>query len=106
MTAEANGSVVAHVAVGESVELAVRAEVPPGAGTIIAAAWDYGGTGEWVPVDGIDGTGSVLHVTVRHAYEVPGTYFPAVQVVAHRRGDVVARTGRIENVGRVRVVIA
>ncbi|MDT5276552.1 MAG: hypothetical protein QOG95_3484 [Mycobacterium sp.] len=40
-----NGSDRAEAAVGEAVELELRATVPPGAGTIVSADWDFDGTG-------------------------------------------------------------
>ena len=43
VTVSANGSVKAEVRVGEPVNLEVHAEVPPGAGAIIAVAWDFDG---------------------------------------------------------------
>src|SRR5262249_14077000 len=43
----ANGAVRADVAVGDNVEFVAEVEVPPGAGTIIAAEWDFDGRGAW-----------------------------------------------------------
>src|SRR3546814_2951236 len=43
----AGGSARLEAKVGEMVELEVRTEVPPGAGTIIAVEWDFDGQGQY-----------------------------------------------------------
>jgi len=40
-----------------------------------------------------------------HRFAEPGTYFPAVRITTQRQGDVSTRHGRIQNLGRVRVVV-
>jgi len=106
VTATANGAARADVAVGEPVTLAVEAELPDGTGTVIAVEWDFDGTGAFPSSDdGVDGTQSRIASSVTHTYDTPGTYFPAVRVTAHREGDVSARSRRVENLGRCRVVV-
>jgi hypothetical protein len=92
---------------GETVVLAADIETPPGGGTVVRVEWDLDGTGTW-PVDehGVDGTRSALRVEQVTTYAVPGTYFPAVRVTAHRDGDRAAAQRRLVNLGRVRVVVA
>jgi hypothetical protein len=36
---------------------------------------------------------------------VPGTYFPAVRVVANRNGDQTSPYARIQNLARARIVV-
>ena len=43
----ANGGVRAEVAVGETVRFSALVEVPPGTGTIVAAEWDFEGSGDF-----------------------------------------------------------
>src|SRR3546814_10122984 len=43
----AGGSARLEAKVGEMVDLEVRTEVPPGAGTIIAVEWDFDGQGKY-----------------------------------------------------------
>jgi hypothetical protein len=106
VAASANGAIRAEVEVGEPVTLGVVAEVPPDAGTVVSVEWDFDGLGTWpYRAAGIDGTQAVVELDVEHAYEKPGTYFPAVRVLSHRDGDVGATTRRIENIGRARVVV-
>jgi hypothetical protein len=105
--ATANGSARAEVKAGEPVVLEVAAELPPGAGTIIAVEWDFDGTGTWPYVHhGIDGTATTARVAVTHAYDHAGTYFPSVRITSHRDGDLTATYRRIENLARARVVVS
>ncbi|HEX4505397.1 MAG TPA: tannase/feruloyl esterase family alpha/beta hydrolase [Alphaproteobacteria bacterium] len=104
--ATANGSPRADVKPGQPVAFAVDAEVPPGAGTLIAVEWDFDGAGAYpFKHPGIDGKAKALKLDTTHAFDKPGTYFAAVRVVSHRDGDVAATSCRIENLGRVRVVV-
>jgi hypothetical protein len=102
----ANGSDRAEVAAGTPVTLEVVADVPPGAGTVISAQWDFEADGNWsFRHDEIDGSSPGIRLATSHSYEHPGVYFPAVQVVSHRGGDVHAADCRVENLGRARVVV-
>jgi hypothetical protein len=106
VVATANGAIRADVAVGEPVEFEVAAEAPPGAGTIIAAEWEFAGTGLWpIKHAGIDGTAVRISLGVKHRFSKPGTYFPAVRVTSHREGDIAAVHRRQINLARVRVVV-
>jgi hypothetical protein len=104
VSATADGGITARVAAGAPVLLAVNAEVPPRAGRIVAVEWDFDGAGTWSYREaGIDGTRPTASAAVQHAYAQPGTYYPAVRVTAHRRGDMAARYGLTCNLARVRV---
>ena len=46
------------------------------------------------------------HLTASHACSAPGTYFPALRVTSQWLGQMGNPDGRIENLGRVRVVVA
>jgi hypothetical protein len=105
--ATANGGVRADVGVGEAVTLSVSADAPAGGGTIIKVEWDFDGTGAYAFTDEtVDGTCTSVGLETTHAYDTPGTYFPAVRVTAHRDGDVGAEHCRLINLGRVRVVVS
>ena len=106
VTARANGEARADVSVGEPVRLEVTAEVPAGAGTVVRIEWDFDGLGTFPYVDeNVDGTRASLTQNVDHIFDRPGTYFPAVRACSHRDGDIDEPTRRIENLGRVRVVV-
>ena len=51
VTLTVNGGERADVAVGEPVELVGDVEVPPGAGVVVSAEWDYDGSGTYPDVD-------------------------------------------------------
>jgi hypothetical protein len=107
VTVSANGSLAAHVRVGEPVSLQVHAEVPPGAGAIISATWDFDGNGTYPFChDDIDGSASEVTRTHMHTYDAPGTYFAAALVCSHRDGDMSATSRRIPNVARARIVVS
>ena len=95
----------AEVSPGSEVELEARVEMPPGAGTLVRAEWDFRGDGSWPETIAIESgaTSTVLRAT--HRYPEPGTWFPAVRVSGHRRGTA-AEGAPVVNLGRARVVVA
>jgi hypothetical protein len=101
----ANGAARAEVAAGEEVTLAVRAEVPAGAGTVISVKWDFDGTGTYPVTTEVDGTQPLVTLTTTHRYERPGTFFATALVESHRDGKVDARNRRIPNLASARVVV-
>src|SRR3546814_7660900 len=78
------------------VELEVRTEVPPGAGTIIAVEWDFDGQGKYPFGHEVSGKDSALTLSTSHEFDQPGTYFPTARVVSHREGDLDAKLRRSE----------
>jgi hypothetical protein len=102
----ANGGERADVAVGEAVRFEAVVEVPPGAGTVVHAEWDFEGTGDY-PVGGprFDGSETRTAFGTTYAFSEPGTYFPALRVTSQRQGDVDSPFARVQNLGRVRVVV-
>ncbi|WXG42350.1 MAG: hypothetical protein WED07_16555 [Candidatus Freyarchaeum deiterrae] len=104
----ANGGALAKVAVDETVEFSAVIEVPQGAGTVVAAEWDFEGAGDYPLVEQFDDTNtSMTCVTLKttYAFSKPGTYFPALRATSQRQGDFKTRIARIRNIGRVRVVV-
>jgi hypothetical protein len=105
VSVSANGATRTEVKVGEEVTLAVHAEVPPGAGTVIAVKWDFDGSGSYPYAHDIDGTMATVDLSTSHAFDRPGTYFATALVESHRDGDVEAIGRRIANVASARVVV-
>src|SRR3546814_669771 len=101
----AGGSARLEAKVGELVELEVRTEVPPGAGTIIAVEWDFDGQGKYPFGHEVSGKDSALTLSTSHEFDQPGTYFPTARVVSHREGDLDAKLRRIENLASARVIV-
>lgn len=104
----ANGGARAEVEVGETVKFSAVIEVPPGAGTVVATEWDFEGAGDFPVTEQFDDTNSSMtYVTLKttYAFSKHGTYFPALRVTSQRQGDFKTRIARIQNIGRVRVVV-
>jgi hypothetical protein len=100
-----NGSERADVERGGTASLDVEIDVPPGTGTVVAVRYDFEGTGEY-PLDiPVDGSASSLRLHAEHAFQAPGTYYPAVLVTSHREGLTDATTRRVHALGRARVVV-
>jgi hypothetical protein len=108
VTLTVNGRARADVAVGEPVRFSGVIEVPPGAGVVVGAEWDFEGDGDFPVVEPFeDATLSMalLTVTATYAFSEPGTYFPALRATVHREGDSQSMFARVQNLGRVRVVV-
>jgi hypothetical protein len=99
-----NGGVRAEVAVGQPVTFSATAEVPPNTGKMVAAEWDFEGTGGYVPAE-LGDIRATVSVKATHAYSQPGTYFPALRATSQGEGDPKTQFGRIQNLGRARVVV-
>jgi hypothetical protein len=101
----ANGSPRAEVGVGTEVTLQVFAEVPSGAGTIIAVKWDFDGSGSYPFAHDIDGTSAQVAMSTTHSFDRPGSYFVTALVESHRQGDIRATARRLPNLASARVVV-
>jgi hypothetical protein len=103
----ANGGPRAEVKAGEPVTLEVHAEAPRQGGTIIAAQWDFDGSGAY-PFHhaDLDGTAKQVTLTTTHAWDRPGTYFATALVHSHVDGDVAATSRRLPNLASARVVVS
>ncbi len=108
VVATVNGGTRADVAVGETVEFEAAIEVPVGTGVVVTAEWDFEGAGDYpvsAPPAFVAADGSSVTVRASHAFAAAGTYFPALRATAQRHGDAATRFARIQNLGRVRVVV-
>ena len=104
VSVQANGGARANVAVGEAVSFQGEIDVPPNAGVVVKAEWDFEGGGDYPVVDEFT---PQSHVSVKatHAFSKPGTYFPTLRVTSSRDGDAKSSFAQILNLGRVRVVV-
>jgi hypothetical protein len=101
-----NGSVRTEVAVGQPVSFTAMIETPAGAGSVVAADWDLEGTGEYSTAERLsDHRSARVTVTTSHAYARPGVYFAAIRATSQRQGDADTPYARVQNLGRVRVVV-
>ena len=102
----ANGAAKAVVKPGTPVTFRATISVPPGAGRIVSAEWDFDGSGAFAEKAKLPGgSGSSLTLTTRHSFTAPGTYFPALRIASERKGNAATPYARIQNLGRVRVVV-
>jgi hypothetical protein len=101
----ANGGIRAEVNAGEPVQLEVTAEVPPSAGTIVSAEWDFDGWGSFPFRHDLDGSDTSLRLSTAHTYDAPGTYFATARVCSNREGKVDAEFRRLPNVASARIVV-
>jgi hypothetical protein len=101
----ANGAVRAEVAVGETVTFTAAIETPPGAGKVVAAEWDFEGNGSYPLAARIDTPEALVSLSATFVFARQGTYFPVLRAASQRQGDMETLYGRIQNIGRVRVVV-
>jgi hypothetical protein len=100
----ANGSARAETKAREPVALTAMIEVPPGAGKVVSAEWDFEGTGDFTPAE-ISAPAERITVAASHAYAKPGTYFAVIRVGSQREGNAETAYGRVLNLARARIVV-
>jgi hypothetical protein len=101
-----NGGERTEVAVGKPVSFTATIETPPGTGSVVAADWDFDGTGEYPTAGQLsDHKSAKVAVTASHVYSHPGVYFAAIRATSQRQGDAETPYARAQNLGRVRVVV-
>lgn len=101
---QADGGERAAVAVGQPVTFTAKIQVPPGTGTVVNAEWDFQGVGEFAPTAVAPGQDTVT-LEATFSYSEPGTYFPGLRGTSQREGDADTPHARVQNLGRVRVVV-
>ncbi len=106
VSVSANGGARAVVAPGQEVNFSATVEVPPGAGRVVAARWDFDGAGTFPVAAALPAeSDAILTIGASHRFTEPGTYFPTLRVETQRDGDATTPYARIPNLGRVRVVV-
>lgn len=102
---KANGRERADAAVGEPVTFVAEIVVPPGTGKVVAAEWDLLGVGDYPVAGQLAAASASARVKTTYAYSKPGTYFPVIRATSQRDGDAKSPYARVQNLGRVRVVV-
>ena len=100
-----NGGERADIASGEKVTFTAEIGVPENTGKIVALEWDFEGAKDFSVNDKVKENDGNLSITTTHKFSSPGTYFPTLRVVSQRKGDSQTPFARIQNLGRVRVVV-
>jgi len=92
--------------VGEAVTFTAEIEVPPAPGRVVSAKWDFEGVGTYPDTAELgDPTSENVHVTIAHAFTVPGIYYPTLRVSSQREGNPSTPFAGSQNLARVRVVV-
>ncbi|UVO54273.1 PKD domain-containing protein [Sphingomonas sp. SUN039] len=100
----ARGRVLAKA--GLPVKLTATIDVPPATGKIIAAAWDFDGSGSFAEKGVLPAIPAArATVSTTHSFAKPGTYFVTLRVESERSGNAASPYARIPNLARVRVVV-
>ena len=105
VTLRVNGRDRVEIAAGQTVTFNGTIDVPPGAGKVVAAEWDFDGSGAFAQSAQINHDAARAKVSVTHRFEKPGTYFAALRGTAQRQGDEATPYARVKNLDRVRVVV-
>jgi hypothetical protein len=100
-----NGAMRAEVAIGEPVTFDAMVEVPPHAGDVIAAEWDFEGRGTYPVIEDLGSPQPKIVLSATHTYREAGTYFAVLRGTSQREGDTGSLYGRVQNLARVRVVV-
>lgn len=98
---EANGDEIATVKTGRYVNFAAAIDVPPGAGFVVKAEWDFDGKDEYPVSSRLGGRYKTVIVTARHRFTQPGTYFPALRVYSQSHDGTETPFARVHNPVRV-----
>ena len=102
----ANGRERAEVAVGTPVTFSAIVDVPPNAGKVVAAQWDFEGAGNYPVTAQLTDTNSTrVTLTATYSFSRPGTYFPVLRATSQREGDPKTPYALVHNLGRARVVV-
>ncbi|MET8208882.1 PKD domain-containing protein [Streptomyces sp. NPDC005373] len=102
LTADGRGSI--DVPAGKPVTFKARVQTPSGTGKVVSTDWDFKGDGTFTTRP--CGTpNSTVEVSASFTYSKPGTYFPALRAVSQRDGDSSTPYAKIQNLGRMRVVV-
>jgi len=103
---KANGGLRAEVKVGEPVAFTATVAVPPGAGKVVSAEWDFEDTGDFPVAEQLASAQPRVDLSATHSYAQPGTHFAVLRVASHRDGDMRTPYARVQNIARVRVVVS
>ncbi len=91
--------------VGEPLTFSGSISAPPGAGDIVAAQWDFDGSGSFEQSSRVPSGKRSMRISISHRFEEPGTYFVALRGASQRSGDADTPYGVIRNLDRVRVIV-
>lgn len=101
-----NGKKKADVKQGKIVTFTATVELPANTGEIIAADFDFDGSGKFGNQGKIVKKNSITAIVqVTQKFDKKGTFFPTLRVASQREGDNQTLFTRIQNLDRVRIVV-
>jgi hypothetical protein len=100
-----NGGERADISVGDTVSFNAHIKVPPRAGKVVIAEWDFLGVGDYPHLADIGTIRPEVDLETTYTYTTPGTYFPVLRAASQRDGDPDDLLTRVNNLARVRVVV-
>jgi hypothetical protein len=101
----ANGRERADVAVGMPVTFTAVVEAAVNGDKVVGAEWDFEGRGNYPVSEPLQDLKSRVTLKAKYSFSQPGTYFPVLRATSQREGDAKTPYARIQNLGRVRVVV-
>jgi hypothetical protein len=106
VTVTANGGARADVSVGTPVSFVAVVETPSNKDKIVAAEWDFEGSGDYpVTAQMADNKSARVTLKTTYSFSKPGTYFPVLRATSQREGAGSSPYARVRNLGRARVVV-
>jgi hypothetical protein len=105
VTLTVNGGERADISVGDTVTFHANIKVPPGAGKVVIAEWDFLGVGNYPNLANIGSISPEVNLEATYTYDTPGTYFPVLRAASQRNGNPNDLFTRVNNLARVRVVV-
>ena len=101
-----NGRERADISVGDTVKFKARISVPPNAGKVTSAEWDFLGVGDYPVAAKISKPKRKVMLRAEYTYPEPGTYFPVLRAASQRDGNPDDPFTQVLNLDRVRVVVS
>ncbi len=107
ITLRINGKDKASAKIGAPLTFTASISAPPGGGEIGGATWDFDGSGKFADAANLPArSGPTAKISARHSFNAPGTHFVTLRAWSQRRDVLGTPYARIENLARVRVVVA
>jgi hypothetical protein len=105
VTLRVDGGRRIEVKAGQPVSFTGAIAVPPGAGSVVAAEWDFDGNGSFADKAAVEQGQTRVSLSATHRFARPGTYFVGLRGYSQRQGKAATLYTRVRNLDRVRVVV-
>jgi len=99
-----DGKTQINIKAGQKVTFKAEIQVPLGAGKIVGTDWDFDGNGYFKAFT-FGKPKETVKISLTHTYPKAGTYFAQLRVTSQREGDTSTPFAKVQNLGRIRVVV-